>query len=101
MVNRRSTPRVVVDQPCTLSVSGREVSAWLVDLSEEGALFRLANAGQNTVSNDDLGMDASFLLSSFSPARQYTGEMIRLFIRDGSRFVALRFWKKYKEVPAS
>ena len=101
MVNRRSTPRVVVDKPCTLSVSGREVSAWLVDLSEEGALFRLANAGQNTVSNDDLGMDASFLLSSFSPARQYTGEMIRLFIRDGSRFVALRFWKRYKEVSAS
>jgi hypothetical protein len=101
MVNRRSTQRVVVDQPCTLSVSGREVPALLVDLSEEGALFRIANAGQDTVSNDDLGMDASFLLASFSPPRQYTGEMIRLFIRDGARFAALRFWKKYKEVPAS
>ena len=101
MVNRRSTLRVVVDQPCTLSVSGREVPAWLVDLSEQGALFRLANAGPNTVSNDDLGTDASFLLASFSPARQYTGEMIRLFIRDGSRFAALRFWKKYKEVTTS
>ena len=101
MVNRRSTPRVVVDQSCTLSVSGREVPARLVDLSEEGALFRLGNAGQNTVSNDDLGMNASFLLAQFSPTRQYTGEMIRLFIRDESRFVALRFWKKFKEVPAS
>ena len=99
MVNRRSTPRVVVDQACTLSVNGRDVTAQLLDLSEEGALFRLANEGRNTVSNDDLGMDTSFLLSSFSPARQYTGEMIRLFIRDGARFAALRFWKKYKEVP--
>ncbi len=101
MVNRRSTSRVVVDQPCTLSLNGRDVPAQLLDLSEEGALFRIANAGHDTVSNDDLGMDASFLLSSFAPARQYTGEMIRLFIRDGARFVALRFWKKYKEVPAS
>lgn len=101
MVNRRSTPRVVVDRPCTLSVDGRAVPGQLLDLSEEGALFRLANAGSDTVSNDDLGMDASFLLSSFSPARQYTGELIRLFIRDNARFVALRFWKKYKEVPAS
>ena len=101
MLNRRNTPRVAVNEQCVLSVNGREAHAVLVDLSEEGALFRLPSAGVDTVDSDDLGFDASFLLRSLSPARMYTGEMIRLFSRDGTRFVALRFWKKFKEVAAT
>lgn len=101
MVNRRNTTRVPVNQACTLSANGRKVPAVLVDLSDEGALFRLDGKGGDTVDSDDLGFDASFVLSSRPSARLYTGEMIRLFVRDGARFVALRFWKKYKEVPAT
>ena len=101
MVNRRNTPRVAVNEQCMLSVNGREVPAVLVDLSDEGALFRLDTTGRDTVDSDDLGFDASFLLRSLSPVRMYTGEMIRLFSRDGTRFVALRFWKKHAEAAAT
>ncbi len=99
MIERRNTARVPVDTPCTFSIDGREVHAHLVDLSEEGALFRLGPENPPPVTTDELGMDATFTLRSWTPARQYTGEMIRLFNRGSARFVALRFWRKYKEVP--
>jgi hypothetical protein len=73
----------------------------LVDLSDEGALFRLGADGEPSISTDDLGADATFLVSSPLPARQYTGEMIRLFNRGSERFVALRFWKKPREMPSA
>jgi hypothetical protein len=68
------------------------------NLSEHGALFKIVTTENNSVSNDDLGMDASFVLGSMSPARKYTGEIIRLYFKDGAAHIALRFWKKYTEL---
>jgi hypothetical protein len=101
MLERRNTARVPVDAPLAFSIDGREVRAQLVDLSDEGALFRLGPEDPPTVTTDDLGMEATFLLRSSTPARLYTGELIRLFNRGSARFVALRFWKKYSEVPTA
>jgi hypothetical protein len=101
MLNRRNTPRVEMNLPCTLSLTGRDVPCVLVDLSGEGALFKVAASGGGTAGSEELGLGAGFGLRTFSPARQYTGEMIRLFSRDGARFVALRFWKKYREAAAT
>ena len=68
------------------------------NISVHGALFTIAAAGGDTISNNDLGYDASFVLSSFAPARKYIGEIIRLYFKDGDAHIALRFWKKYTEV---
>ncbi len=101
MLERRNTKRVPVNSPCTFSVDGRDVRAFLVDLSDEGALFRLGPGDSPGVTTDDLGLEATFTLRSSNPARLYTGEMIRLFNRGAERFVALRFWKKFQEVPTA
>jgi hypothetical protein len=34
-----------------------------------------------------------------SPDREYTGEIIRFFFKGQDKFIALRFWKKYRELP--
>jgi hypothetical protein len=96
MIERRHADRVKIGEPVVISIEGHEVKALLEDLSEHGALFRVDADG--AVSSDDLGMEATFLLSTFTPARRYTGEIIRLFFRDGAAFFALRFWKGFAEV---
>jgi hypothetical protein len=96
MLERRHAGRVKVGEPVVLSIEGRGVPVLLEDLSEHGALFRASP--QSAVSSDDLGMEGVFTLATFTPARRYTGEIIRLFFRDGAAFFALRFWKGYTEV---
>jgi hypothetical protein len=100
--DRRESPRERLDVGCTLTIGARAVLATLVDLSEVGALFRLAptrgNRVSDEVSDDDLGQDARFLLTTVKPARRYTGEIIRRFYRDGAHYIALRFWDPYEEV---
>jgi len=96
MIERRHADRVKIGEPVVISIDGHEVKVLLEDLSEHGALFRVDAEG--AVSSDDLGMEATFLLSTFTPARRYTGEIIRLFFRDGAAFFALRFWKGFTEI---
>jgi hypothetical protein len=96
MIERRHADRMKIGEPIVLAIEGRDVPALLEDLSDHGALFRVD--AQGAVSSDDLGMEAGFVLATFTPARRYTGEIIRLFFRDGAAFFALRFWKGYTEV---
>ena len=49
----------------------------------------------------DLGLEATFVLSSTTPTRRYTGEIIRFYYAQGTCHVALRFWKKYQEIPGA
>jgi hypothetical protein len=96
MIERRGAGRVRMGKACVLLLDGREIPALLEDLSETGALFRVDHGG--AVSSDDLGCEATFLLSTVSPARRYTGEVIRMYFRQDSAYFALRFWKPYVEV---
>jgi hypothetical protein len=96
MIERRHADRVKIGEPIVIAIDGHEVPSRLEDLSEHGALLRVDAEG--AVSSDDLGMEATFTLATFTPARHYTGEIIRLFFRDGAAFFALRFWKGYTEV---
>ena len=96
MIERRHAGRKRIGQPVVISVEGREVPALIEDLSDHGALFRVDSRG--AVSSDDLGMEGVFTLTTFTPARHYTGEIIRLFFRDEAAFFALRFWKGYTEI---
>ena len=96
MIERRHAGRKRIGQPVVISIEGREVPALIEDLSDHGALFRVDARG--AVSSDDLGMEGVFTLTTFTPARHYTGEIIRLFFRDEAAFFALRFWKGYTEV---
>ncbi len=98
MVERRQSDRVLAKTPCVLLVNGREVSARMENISVHGALFTIEAGAGETVSNNDLGYDASFVLTSVTPARKYIGEIIRLYFKDGNAHIALRFWKKYTEV---
>jgi hypothetical protein len=97
MIERRHADRVKIGEPIVISIEGREVPALLEDLSQHGALMRVDARG--AVSSDDLGLEGIFVLSTVTPARRYTGEIIRLFFRDGKAFFALRFWKAYTEMP--
>ena len=96
MIERRHADRMKIGEPTVIAIEDREVPALLEDLSEHGALFRVDVRG--AVSSDDLGLEGAFVLPTFTPARRYTGEIIRLFFRDGAAFFALRFWKSYTEV---
>jgi hypothetical protein len=99
MPERRERPRVPIREKCLLSINDRQVRAEIENLSEIGGLFQIIEPGAAPVTDDDLGMEAGFLLSTVSPARQYTGEIIRLYFAGGVHHIALRFWKKYHEVP--
>ena len=96
MIERRHADRMKIGEPIVIAIEGRDVPARIEDLSEHGALCRVEPRG--AVSSDDLGLEGVFVLSTFTPARRYTGEIIRLFFRDGAAFFALRFWKGYTEV---
>ena len=101
MPERREQPRIPLGEKCLLSVEGRQIHAAVENLSEIGGLFHIVEpGGPAPVTDDDLGMEASFVLSTFSPARRYIGEIIRLYFADGAQHIALRFWKKYQELPA-
>jgi hypothetical protein len=96
MIERRHADRMKIGESVVITIEEREVPAWLEDLSEHGALLRVDATG--AVSSDDLGLEGAFVLSTFTPARRYTGEIIRLFFRDGKAYFALRFWKGYTEL---
>ncbi len=96
MIERRHADRMKIGEPIVITIEGREVPARIEDLSDHGALFRVDATG--AVSSDDLGLEGVFSLTTVTPARHYTGEIIRLFFRDGAAFFALRFWKGYTEV---
>jgi hypothetical protein len=96
MIERRHADRTKIGEPVVITIEGREVPALLEDLSDHGALFRVDVRG--AVSSDDLGLEGVFVLATVTPARRYTGEIIRLFFRDGKAYFALRFWKGYTEV---
>lgn len=96
MIERRHADRVKIGESIVIAIDDREVPAWLEDLSDHGALLRVDEKG--AVSSDDLGLEGVFVLPTVAPARRYTGEIIRLFFRDGKAFFALRFWKGYVEV---
>ena len=98
MSDRRQTRRDKAEVSCVLDVQGRMFPGTLVNLSEEGALFRLEAGEPGSLEAEDLGMDASFVLSSTHPARRYTGEMIRRYFLGGFEYVALRFWRKFVEI---
>lgn len=98
MEERRESPRTVMNVGCVLSVGDRQVPATLVDLSDTGALFRIAPSAPETVSVDDLGSEAIFTLVVVTPARRYTGEIIRRYLRGGAVHIALRFWDPYEEL---
>ncbi len=96
MPERRESPRVPVNKECTLSIEGREIRTTIENISETGGLFHVLET--DAVSNDDLGSEAEFVLSTVKPARQYTGELIRLYFLEGAHHLVMRFWKKYKEL---
>jgi hypothetical protein len=99
MPERRERPRIPVGEECPLTIEGRQVHAEIENLSETGGLFHIVEPGAAPVSDNDLGMEASFVLTRFTPPRRYTGEIIRLYFAEGAHHIALRFWKKYQELP--
>ncbi len=96
---RRESGRINVDTPLKITVAQRVVMARLINLSRHGALLSLAPADEQKVSDLDLGSDARFLIKPRErPAREYTGEIIRLYYRGGMKCIALRFWESYREI---
>jgi len=101
MAERRELPRVPVEKDCLLSIEGRQVRLRIENLSDKGGLFRIIDEASSSVSAADLGLEATFVLSSTTPTRRYTGEIIRFYYAQGTCHVALRFWKKYQEIPGA
>jgi hypothetical protein len=101
MYERRETRRVDVNTSITLSVEGLAVRSQLVNFSNDGALFKIQEVDEQKITTMDLGKQATFVLKlKSSPDREYTGEIIRFFFKREDKYIALRFWKKYREVPA-
>ena len=99
MNEKRTAPRVHLDHPVSLSIEDEQIGGRLVDLSTAGALFSFEGEARDRVDPGVLGLDGSFTIKPRGrPARLYTGELVRFFVRDGLYYVALRFWKKYTEI---
>jgi hypothetical protein len=102
MIERRGTKRIRISAPVDLCVEDFEVNAQMIDYSDHGALFRIAVEDREKVSAEDLGKDAIFVLKiKNSPDREYTGEIIRFFFKGDDRYIALRFWEPYRELPST
>ena len=99
LLERRDARRVDINTPVTLCVEDFEVNTWMVNYSEHGALFRVDAKDQERVTTNDLGKEATFVLKVKSKSdREYTGEIIRFFIRGEDKYIALRFWDGYEEL---
>ena len=71
----------------------------MVNYSDQGALFRVAAKDQERVNTGELGKEATFVLKVKNKAdREYTGEIIRFFVRGKDKYIALRFWDGYREL---
>jgi hypothetical protein len=100
MDERRGTRRVDVNTSVQLSIEGLVVSGQLLNFSNDGALFKISRVDAPRVSTMDLGKQATFVLKlKSSPDREYTGEVIRFFFQREDKHIALRFWRKYRELP--
>ena len=88
-----------LNAPLSLSIEDQKVRGKLMNLSKDGALFRVEEMDADSVTEMHLGLDARFVLKPRSaPRREYTGELIRLYFQSGDKYLALRFWKKYREL---
>ena len=100
MPERREASRYPLEKACVLKIEGRQVKARVENLSGKGALFRIMEAGDKPVTDEDLGREASFALITVDGPQAYTGEIIRLYYADGAYHIALRFWKDFPGRPA-
>ncbi len=98
MGERRETPRVPGNEECTLSLNGRNVRARIEDLSDIGARFRLLSTDPKEITDDDLGADVNFIVRRAVPPRACRGELIRRYFERGIQHVAVRLWKKCREL---
>jgi hypothetical protein len=101
MDERRGARRAEMKSSCTFSLDGHQLPARVVNLSDQGALLRFASGSDASVTDADLGSNGSLLLTSVSPHRLYTGEIIRRYFAGDALHIVLRFWKKYREIPTT
>jgi len=100
MLERRESRRVDLNTVVPLMIEGEPVNSQLINFSNEGALFKIQKPDAQRISTMDLGKEATFVLRlKTSPDREYTGEIIRLFFKGRDKFIALRFWRRYRELP--
>ena len=97
MPERRETSRYPVEKGCVLVIEDRQVSARVENLSRKGGLFRIMEANEKAVTNEDLGREAKFVLTTVTGPQQYAGEIIRLYYDEGAYHLAVRFWKGFPE----
>ncbi len=101
MLDRRDSKRVEITAPVALCVEDFEVNTQMINYSDDGALFRINAEDREKVSTNDLGKDATFVLKvKNNPDREYTGEIIRFFFKGDDKYIALRFWESYRELPS-
>ena len=70
--DRRERPRKRLDIPCSLSIDGRSVKGLLLDLSEIGALFRIAGEAADCV--DSPGTATERVVTSRGAADGYSAD---------------------------
>lgn len=100
MNDKRTAKRIHLDHPVALKIDDESVTGRLVNLSSTGALFAFEGEARSSVDPSVLGMDGSFRIRpKGKPMREYTGELVRFYVREQTSFVALRFWSKYREIP--
>jgi hypothetical protein len=99
MAERRESARKPLGEACLLTIGARRLVVTVENLSERGCLVHVTEPPQNAVTDADLGQEATFVLSSPQPPRLYKGEIIRRYYADGADHFALRFWKRYTELP--
>jgi len=99
MRERRESPRTPLRQSCDLTIENRRLSVTIENLSDRGCLVHVVQPEKDSITDDDLGQEAVFVIASVQPARRYTGEIIRRYYANGADHFALRFWRKYQELP--
>lgn len=101
MIERREKIRIRVNTPVVISLEGQQLNTHMMDISADGSLLRIDPACRAQVSTKDLGKEATFVVRVKGGAsRKYTGEVIRFFVKDDDKYIALRFWEGYQQLPS-
>jgi hypothetical protein len=98
MAERREVSRVPVEEDCVVSIDGRNVSVRVENYSDIGARMRILSDRSDAVTDNDLGTEVTFQILRSLPARECTGEIIRRYYQDGVQHIAVRFWKRCREL---
>lgn len=89
----RKFPRIEMDTPIVLKLSGRIIPCKVRNISSGGALLKVDFSFKDQISSEDLNRQASFKLNIDEKTRLLLeGEVSRIIEKDNQKYIAVIFY---------